>query len=178
MLAPIGSLQQREVVAATENYIERARRLYKRQFNSIPVLFDLPGSTAGMFKVVGRKSWIRYNPWIFSKYYTENLRDTVPHEVAHYIIHELYVSRTVKPHGQQWQALMAHFGADPGVTFNLDLEGIPTRRQQTHRYRCNCTVHQVSSTRHNRVLKGKGQYLCRLCDSSLVYIDEGGVPAP
>lgn len=176
MLAPIGPEQQREVIAATEEYIEQAGRLYRRQFKSIPILFDLSGRTAGMFKVVGRKRCIRYNPWIFAKYYTENLSDTVPHEVAHYIIYELYVTGTVKPHGRQWRALMAHFGADPGVTFNLDLEGIPSRKQKTHPYRCNCTVHQVSSTRHNRVLKGKGQYLCRLCDSSLVYMDEAAIP--
>ena len=169
MVEPIGATRQRQVIAATERFISDAQGIYDRSFGSVPVLFDLSGRAAGMFKVVGRRRWIRYNPWIFAKYYEENLRDTVPHEVAHYIVHELYGSRAVKPHGQQWRALMARFDADPGVTFDLDLDGIPSRRQRTHPYHCGCRIHQVSTTRHNRAVKGKGRYQCRQCSGPLVY---------
>ena len=157
------------MLEATEEHICRAENICGREFERIPVLFDLSGRAAGMFKVIGEERWIRYNPWIFGKYFEENLRDTVPHEVAHYIVHETCGRRKVRPHGPQWQALMARFGADPGVTFDLDLEGIPQRRQKTHPYRCACRVHQVSTTRHNRVLKGAGRYHCRYCDTQLVY---------
>ena len=166
---PIGNSQQRQVEEMTEHYISRAERIFNRSFDRVPVLFDLPGRAAGMFKVVGRKRCIRYNPWIFGKYYEENLRDTVPHEVAHFIVHEVYGRRSVKPHGQQWQGLMAHFGADAGVTFSLDLEGVPQRRQKTHPYHCGCRLHAVSTTRHNRVQRGSGRYHCRNCDGQLVY---------
>jgi SprT protein len=169
VVEPIGKPGQRQVLAATEEFICRAEQLFERRFDRIPVLFDLPGRAAGMFKVMGRRRVIRYNPWIFGKYFEENLRDTVPHEVAHFIVHETCGRRVVKPHGRQWQALMAEFGADPGVTFDLDLEGIPQRRQRTHPYRCECRVHQVSTTRHNRVLKGAGRYHCRYCQGSLVH---------
>lgn len=169
MVQPIGDIEQRQVIAATGQFIIQAQRIFDRRFAPVPVLFDLPGRAAGMFKVVGRRRWIRYNPWIFAKYYEENLRDTVPHEVAHYVVHELYGSRSVKPHGEQWRELMARFGADPGVTFDLDLEGIPRRRQQTHRYHCGCRVHEVSTTRHNRAVSGKGRYQCRRCNGQLVY---------
>lgn len=169
VVEPIGEAQQQEVVAATHRYRLRAQKIYGRQFPQVPVLFDLAGRTAGMFKLVGRRSWIRYNPWIFAKYFDENLADTVPHEVAHFIVHELYGSRGVKPHGSQWRSVMESFGADQGVTFNLDLEGIPQRQQRTHPYRCGCRLHEVSSTRHNRVLQGVGYYRCRLCGSDLSY---------
>lgn len=169
VLEPIGQAHRREVIAATGHYVQRAGAIYSRRFREVPVLFDLSGRTAGMFKLVGRRGWIRYNPWIFAKYYAENLSDTVPHEVAHYIVHELYGTRGVKPHGRQWRSVMEHFGADQGVTFNLDLEGIPQRQQRTHPYRCGCRVHDVSSTRHNRVLRGVGCYHCRLCGDPLSY---------
>jgi SprT protein len=170
MINPIDAAQRSEVLARTQHYIERAGDLLEYSFPVVPVEFDLRGSTAGMFKSYGKKHWIRYNPWIFAKYYEENLRDTVPHEVAHYIIHHLYDTKRVKPHGAEWQALMAAFGADPGVTFNLDLSGIPQRKQRSHAYRCQCQDHAVSSTRHNRVQKGKASYQCRSCHSDLVYV--------
>ena len=170
LVEPIGKVQQREVTAATEHYRQQAQDIYKRRFTPVPVLFDLAGRTAGMFKLVGRRGWIRYNPWIFAKYFEENLRDTVPHEVAHFIVYELYGTRGIKPHGRQWRAVMEHFGADQGVTFDLELECVPQRQQRTHPYRCGCRLHEVSSTRHNRVQLGVGSYRCRLCGSDLAYV--------
>lgn len=169
LVEPIAQAQECEVLERTENYIVQAEQHFERTFDRIPVLFDLKGQTAGMFKMLGERRWIRYNPWIFGKYFTENLSDTVPHEVAHYIVHEVYGRRGGKPHGPRWQALMAHYDADPGVTFNLNLEGIPQRRQRTHPYWCGCRPHDVSTTRHNRILRGAGRYYCRACDGELVY---------
>jgi SprT protein len=165
---PIGALQQREVLERSELFMLRAEAVFARTFERIPVLFDLSGSSAGMYKAYGKRRWIRFNPWIFAKYYDINLKDTVPHEVAHYIVDQVY-GRRAKPHGEQWQALMAKFGADPGVTFNLDLSGVPRRSQRTHPYNCQCEVHQVSSTRHNRIVAGKGRYYCRKCEGELQY---------
>jgi len=101
--------------------------------------------------------------------FEENLAGTVPHEVAHYAIDQAYGLRRVKPHGIEWQALMAKLGADAGVTFDLNLDGIPRRRQARHRYYCPCQLHQVSTTRHNRVQRGKGVYHCVSCRGKLVY---------
>jgi len=169
LLEPIGELQQRQVIAATEGFVVRAEQLFERSFARVPILFDLSGRSAGMFKVVGRRRWIRYNPWIFAKYFVENLRDTVPHEVAHFVVHEVYGTRAVKPHGPQWRAVMQRFGAEPEVTFDFDLQGVPRRRQRTHPYRCECRLHQVSTTRHNRVLRRASRYHCRSCGGDLVY---------
>ena len=167
---PIGDAQQRQVLAMTEHFICHAERILNRRFKRVPVVFDLKGRTAGMFKVVGKHGVIRYNPWIFGKYFEENLHNTVAHEVAHYIIHEVYPRRTTKPHGYHWKNLMAQFGADPGVTFELDLAGVPQRRQRSHRYQCGCRVHEISSTRHNRAQRGAARYLCRFCNGNLEYV--------
>lgn len=169
MIEPIDKSQRQQVLERTEHFIASAEEVLERSFERIPVLFDLSGTTAGMFRAHGHKREIRYNPWIFAKYYKENLADTVPHEVAHYIVHEVYGMRRVRPHGEQWRTLMGCFGASEEVTFNLDLAGIPQRSQRTHPYRCDCRTHEVSTTRHNRVLKGAGRYHCRYCDGQLVY---------
>tara|TARA_R110002110_G_scaffold406421_1_gene626427 strand:- start:249812 stop:250438 length:627 start_codon:yes stop_codon:yes gene_type:complete len=169
VVEPINDLQQAQVKERTMHFIEAAQALFGREFKSVPVLFDLRGRSAGMFKVYGRERWIRYNPWIFAKYFDVNLRDTVPHEVAHFVVHELYGRRRVLPHGEEWQAVMAAFGADPGVTFDLDLSGIPQRRQNRHRYHCGCREHQVTTTRHNRIQSKAALYQCRSCGGTLRY---------
>lgn len=159
----------------TELYIQIAEGHFGQVFERIPVLFDLSGRSAGMFRVHGRQRAIRYNPWIFAKYYRENLESTVPHEVAHYIVHEMFPQRGIKPHGPEWRELMGHFEADPGVTFDLDLSGVPQRRQRSHPYRCGCRVHLLSTTRHNRVQRGTGEYQCTRCGGPLVH-DPEAVP--
>lgn len=170
VVQPIGDTEQCRVGEKTEDYICRAEAIFGRDFDRIPVLFDLKGRTAGMFKTIGTRRMIRYNPWIFAKYFEENLRDTVPHEVAHFIVHEVYPRRGVKPHGPEWQDLMARFNANPGVTFDFDLAGVPQRQQAKHRYHCGCQLHEVSTTRHNRAQRGRVRYQCVTCAGSLVYM--------
>lgn len=169
MIEPIGAQQQLQVLERAESFIVQAEQLFARDFARIPVRFDLCGTTAGMYKIEGARLQIRFNPWIFAKYFEVNLRDTVPHEVAHYIVHAVYGDRRIKPHGWQWQEVMRSFGADPEVTFDMDLSGVPQRRQRTHAYRCDCREHALSSTRHNRVQRRRGQYQCRFCHATLVY---------
>jgi len=167
LVQPIDSALQSQVRDATHTCIRRACSLYKRAFNDIPVLFDLRGRAAGMYRVHGRERLIRYNPWLFARYFEDNLNSTVPHEVAHYITDVLYGIKRVRPHGAEWRAIITALGAKPEVTGRYDLTGIPTRRQQRHTYHCNCTTHQLSSVRHNRILSGKTHYYCRFCKSPL-----------
>ena len=161
--APLDSARRELVVAATDDYIRRAAELFGQDFAAIPVHFDLKGRSAGMFKVSHGNCQIRYNPWIFDRYYEENLASTVPHEVAHYIVHELYGFRAVRPHGREWKALMHQFGADASVTCDFDLTGVPQRRERRYSYRCDCRTHQLSARRHNAIQRGQSDYQCRYC---------------
>ncbi len=169
MIEPIDKPQQALVTAETLRYIRLAADLYRQDFAPVPVDFDLKGSSAGMFKVQRQSTRIRYNPWLFAKYFEENISGTVPHEVAHYIVHCRYGLHRVKPHGPEWLAVMTDFGADPSVTGDFDLTGIPTRAQRRFRYLCGCREHAVSTRRHNTVQRGRARYECRLCRQELIY---------
>lgn len=188
---PISETQQREVIKQTEHFIRRGTELFRQDFAVIPVAFDLRGRTAGMYKVMGReKGWgwgkgggksknrqIRYNPWIFAKYYEENLTVTVPHEVAHYLVDCLYglnrgSLRRIRPHGTEWKAVMDTFGVDSSVTAKFDLAGIPSRQHQQFKYRCDCKTHQIGIRRHNKVLRGEASYLCHYCGDALKQVVE------
>jgi len=166
-ILPINAAQQERVVKETLVYIHQAAKIFDRRFKPIPVLFDLSGRAAGMYKVNKKQKLIRYNPFIFSKFFDDNLAVTVPHEVAHYITDQVFGMRQIRPHGQEWRALMAEFRADPSTTSDYDLEGIPLRTQRKHVYVCGCTSHKLSSSRHNNVVRGCARYFCRKCKDEL-----------
>lgn len=136
----------------------------------VSVAFDLAGRSAGQFVGRGNHCLIRYNPWIFARYFTENLANTVPHEVAHYAVYRAWPGRRVRPHGGEWQAIMRALNVEPSVTFDLDLSGLPRRQQRRHRYHCGCKEHDLSTTRHNRVSAGRARYACLQCRRELKYI--------
>lgn len=166
-ITPIETVQQQQIIAVTESYINQASDILQHAFDTIPVVFDLKGRAAGMYKVKRSQRLIRYNPYLFAKYFDENLSTTVPHEVAHYIVDVLYGIRKTQPHGREWKNIMAIFDADASVTCNFDLDGIPTRRYQQFAYACACRTHQLTRIRHNRVLKGM-RYNCRSCKQELI----------
>ncbi|MGB5607304.1 MAG: SprT-like domain-containing protein [Gammaproteobacteria bacterium] len=168
-IAPIDAQQQERVVAETHRCIRRAGRLLASGFQMVPVRFELQGRAAGMYRVHKGERVIRYNPYIFSKYFDDSLANTVPHEVAHYITEVLYGLVNVRPHGREWQNIMRMLGAEPSVTCRYDLTGIPLRRQRHFIYRCACTRHALSAVRHKRSSSGKARYYCRHCRKPVIF---------
>jgi SprT protein len=165
---PLESEQQEQIISATEACLYQASIELERTFDPIPIYFDLKGRAAGMYKVNRSQRMIRYNPYIFARYFSENLSGTVPHEVAHYIVDILYGMRNTQPHGKEWKNIMALLNADDSVTCNFDLKGLPTRHYKRFDYLCSCRTHELTRIRHNRVLKGI-RYLCRHCKEELVF---------
>lgn len=172
MITPIGIEQRRQAVARTQEYLEYAGRKLNRDFATIAVSFDLSGRSAGMYCVHGDKRVIRYNPWLFARYFEDSLRTTVPHEAAHYIADVLYGIHTIRPHGPEWRSIMQLFGAESRACGNYDLEGIPVRRQRRFDYACSCRSHELTTVRHRRVQHQRMKYICRYCNDALVYVGE------
>ncbi len=168
MIEPISAGQQAQVREATLDCLRRACERFQLEFRALPVRFDLGGRAAGMYRSGRGEKLIRYNPYLFAKYFDNSLAITVPHEVAHCISDRLYGLRNIRPHGVEWQAIMRALGAEPRATARYDLEGVPVRRQQRFPYRCDCTSHQLSSVRHNRIQRGQARYHCRACGTALV----------
>ena len=170
---PLDSHQQRLVRDRTSEMIASAATAFSLRLKAPDVLFDLKGRAAGMFRVRRSVAEIRYNPWIFARWFDENLEQTVPHEVAHFVVYSRF-RRRVRPHGPEWRDVMALFGVAPNVTCEYrpeDIADLPGRRMQYLDYRCRCTTHSVSSIRHNRMVAGKARYLCRRCGSPLQRCD-------
>lgn len=163
-------LTEQKIVEArqsTKDWIARAANLYAVELPEIEVRFDLRGKTSGMFYYRDGQYAIRYNSAIFSRYFEESLQQTVPHEVAHYVVHRIY-GRRVKPHGVEWKQVMRDFGVPPDVTSKLNVSDLSTRQLRRFPYRCGCGEHDLSSIRHNRIAQGTRQYGCPKCQQILV----------
>lgn len=166
-IEPIGAALREQVVAETVRYIRQGAQYFERSFEEPPVLFDLKGRAAGMYRVNKNQRFIRYNPYLFAKYFDDNLQQTVPHEVAHYLCDVVYGLRRIRPHGPEWKQLMQQFGARTEATCRYDLAGIPSRSQRRHAYRCQCMTHLLTARRHNSVANNRMRYFCRSCGKAL-----------
>ena len=163
----ISDAQRRQVREQTLSCLRRAEALFELPHQPVPVQFDLRGRAAGMYRVTRRNAVIRYNPYIFARYFEHGLQVTVPHEVAHYVTDRVYGLSRVRPHGGEWQSVMHGLGVEPRATADFDLSGLPVRRQRRFTYRCGCRTHELSACRHNRVNAGRARYHCRQCGSAL-----------
>lgn len=171
VIEPIDDQQRAEVRQATDACIGRAGALYGRNFGMLQVDFDLRGKCAGMYQIQRGQRRIRYNPWLFAKYYSDSLSNTVTHEVAHYIVDCLHGLRRVKPHGVEWRQVMMDLGAVPKATGSYDLTGIPTVHYQRFSYYCGCRLHELTLIRHRKIQRGRAKYLCQYCHNSLAAVE-------
>lgn len=163
--------QKHHIIAQSRKWLLTAGQIWNREFADIPIHFDLRGKTSGMYVLRGhilkREQWIRYNPTIFAKHFEESCASTIPHEVAHYVCYEMH-GRKPKPHGKEWRAIMQAFGVPAEATCKLDLSDIPHKRLKRFDYACNCSEHQLSSIRHNRIQRGQSRYICPKCRQPLI----------
>jgi len=168
-VAGLTARQREELRQRTQELIRRAAKELGLPLAEVPVRFDLRGSQAGQFRM-GDFPLIRYNDALAAVHYAGFLAQTVPHEVAHYVVHLLSGRRRRRPepHGREWQRVMQMLDAAPERCHRFDLAGIEVRRQQRHRYRCGCREHDLSTTRHNRVRQGTASYRCRTCGETLL----------
>jgi SprT protein len=175
IISALSTEKQQQVIEQTYVYIEQAVDLFNIKDKTFEISFNLKGRAAGMYRVRRHGGWhfalvkreIRYNSFIFSKYYDDNFNTTIPHEVAHYVSDMIYGLKNIKPHGKEWKAIMQAFGANTAVTASYDLSGIPLRKQTVFTYQCCCKEHQLSAIRHNKIKNRRYRYYCKSCKQVL-----------
>jgi predicted SprT family Zn-dependent metalloprotease len=119
----------------------------------------------------------------------EAFDNTIIHEIAHLVIYRFYplggklvngTFKKVKPHGEEFKHVMIMIGGRPNRTHNYDTSNIKARTRKVERefpYACGCTgkVYNLTSIRHNRILKGK-TYRCGICHCQLTPVQTKEVP--
>ena len=163
---PLPSLVH-EAERRTATLLEQARRSFGTPIPTPEVRFDLRGKAAGQLRMAeGRAFQIRYNLALLAREPEAFLAQTIPHEVAHLVAFAIH-GRGIRPHGGEWQMVMRHFGAEPRRCHSFAVEDLATRRLRRFDYHCGCRTHQLTTTRHHRVLAGQ-RYRCAACQAVLV----------
>lgn len=149
-----------------------AERHFLKRFRRPRVLFNLKGETAG--QAWPERNLLRLNQILLEENREHYLEHTLGHEVAHLVAHRIY-GKNIRPHGKEWQQMMEQvFRLPARRTHSYD---VSRASQRPFEYSCNCsdkTIH-LTSTRHNRILKGT-VYLCTSCKSPLKFKGKNTVP--
>lgn len=160
---------QRRAAARTQELLAMAAGQYRTPMPTPAIRFDLRGQAAGQVRTRdGRVCIVRYNAALLAAHPEDFIARTVPHEAAHVAAFRLH-GRHIRPHGPEWRAVMALFGAAPERCHSYAVAGLQTRRLRRYDYRCACRIHRLTSIRHNRIHAGQ-VYLCRQCGTALEQI--------
>ncbi|MDO6568129.1 SprT family zinc-dependent metalloprotease [Alteromonas sp. 1_MG-2023] len=146
---------------AVERCYQRADIYFKRTFPRPALTYRRSGKNAGTAFL--QQNRINLHPELFKQNENEFIEDVIPHEISHLLTWQLF--KKVKPHGVEWQAIMIDvFGRPANATHSFDIAGVIGKQFS---YTCECSTHQLTIRRHNKILKG-AQYKCRKCNSVLV----------
>ncbi len=152
---------QQQVIAQVQACLLIAANQLNKNFAMPTITFNQRGKIAATARL--QTNEIRFNPVLLADNLSEFLAEVVPHEVCHLLAYQLY--GRVKPHGKEWQQLMRQvFNTQPHTYHKMNVAKVAGK---TFNYRCECGPVALSIRRHNKVKKGKQQYICRKCQTIL-----------
>ncbi|MBO3276423.1 SprT family zinc-dependent metalloprotease [Pseudomonas schmalbachii] len=152
--------------ARVEACYQQAESFFKCRFPRPEVNFRLRGQKAGVAHL--QENLLRFNPQLYRENREHFLRQTVAHEVAHLIAHQMFGPR-IRPHGEEWQLIMRGiYELPPDRCHTYEVR---RRKVTRYIYRCHCVEgadFPFSTQRHNLVARGR-RYFCRRCRATLVF---------
>ncbi|WJG11083.1 SprT family zinc-dependent metalloprotease [Aliiglaciecola sp. LCG003] len=161
-LSSILSFEQKQAARLTVNqFIDLANNSLSIKLNYPDLAFNQRGKIAGTAHL--HKHLIKLNPVLLKDNEASFHDEVIAHEVAHIVTFHLFGK--VRPHGPEWRHIMQHVFKKPAkTTHKMDT----TKTQgQTVEYRCECGPVALSIRRHNKVIRHKQSYICRVCRQSL-----------
>jgi len=156
------------ILARVEACLCQAERFFERRFARPQVSLKLHGQKAGVAHLT--ENLLRFNAQLYRENREDFLRQTVAHEVAHLVAHQLH-GAGIRPHGEEWQRIMREvYGLPPRRCHDY---AVQRRRSTRYLYRCQCPDGEFPFTaqRHSLVLRGR-RYLCRRCRAVLEFSGE------
>ncbi len=131
-----------------------------RIFETPEIRLDLRGHQAG--QAIPARWLLRFNPQIAQQDTERFIREVSAHEVAHLVTYKVW--RTLD-HGDDFKKVMNWLGEEANRCHDFDSK--PSRIIRRFEYFCSCSQHNLTTIRHNRILKGQ-TYRCRKCGDDLL----------
>lgn len=157
-----------QIHARVEACYLQAEDFFKQCFARPEVCFKLRGQKAGVAHLTENK--LRFNLQLYRDNQDDFIKQTVAHEVAHMIAHQLFGTR-IQPHGEEWQLIMRGvYELPPNRCHSYEVERRTVKR---FIYRCTCPNGEFPFSAQRHTLVGKGRrYYCRRCKTTLVFTGE------
>ena len=92
-----------QLESRVEACFQQAEDFFKRRFKRPQVSLKLRGQKAGVAHL--HENLLRFNLQLYRENREDFLRQTVAHEVAHLVAHQLF-GDSIQPHGEEWQLIM------------------------------------------------------------------------
>lgn len=156
--------------ARVEACYQLAEHFFKRPFPRPDVSLKLRGQKAGVAHL--HENRLRFNAKLYQENREHFLQQTVAHEVAHLIAHQLFGDR-IQPHGEEWQLVMR--GVYELPPDRCHTYAIERRPRTAYLYGCGCPEREfpLTSRRHALIKQGR-RYVCRACKQTLTYSGRQG----
>jgi SprT protein len=166
-----------------DNSLEKLLALYRtstlKQKPLLKVEFDFELKSCRMLgrarsDIKNSTGNISINYEAFSQNRDRYIDEILSHEFAHIITSLIY--GRVRPHGREFKYVCYTLfpdapdiarGSYRGGDFILESK----KSYKKYPYRCKCQKVYLTSIRHNKILKKKMSYFCRICKGELIYID-------
>jgi SprT protein len=151
-------LQAKAIKRIKEVYA-KAEDIYGIPLTLPTISFNLKGRRAGY--VIPAYNKLALNNELLHQNGDVFINDTVGHEAAHLIAYAVY-GYNIEPHGTAWKKVMVNVcGQSPTRCHAYEVK---TKNE----YVCKCdkTIY-VSTTKHNRMLKGENRYYCTICNTEI-----------
>ncbi|HCJ29990.1 MAG TPA: SprT family zinc-dependent metalloprotease [Pseudomonas sp.] len=154
--------------ARVEACYQQAEAFFNTRFERPQVSFKLRGQKAGVAHL--NTNLLRFNPQLYRENREHFLKQTVAHEVAHLVAHQMFGGR-IRPHGEEWQLIMR--GVYELTPDRCHTYEISRRQVSRYIYRCACADQDFPFTAQRHALVSKGRrYFCRRCRATLVFSGE------
>lgn len=139
--------------------LEKYRKEVKVQFS------DKLGVTAGY--ATYRTKLIELNTVLFLENTEEFFNRTIPHEVAHLVVNELYPSAK-QHHGPEFRLVMSTYSADSKTRHSYNTDSV-RKPKKLFVYTCSCTgnLFKFSTRMHNTIVKKQQIRGCRTCKTQV-----------
>ncbi|MDR1554730.1 MAG: SprT-like domain-containing protein [Campylobacteraceae bacterium] len=137
---------------------------------SIELAFDLKGfRLIGQCKKLSSKNYlIRLHAKLLHEFNKIYIKDVLTHEFAHAVQMELFSKS--KPHSKEWKHIVEILsGVQYAKRYKASYNLTNNRKYKTYPYSCSCREYQLTSVRHNKVIKNMMVYVCKKCNEILKF---------
>lgn len=147
-----------------ESLLDTASKLYNKTFDKPQIKYTEKSTVAGRAYCVS--NIVDFNKILLSENVDQFIDQTVTHELAHILAYKIY--GTIG-HDKYWKLIMVQLGAEPKRCHSYSIENVKKRATKTFVYKCACRDNiQISSIRHNKIVKNNQIYRCNACKTKIV----------